>query len=122
MADTMTQVNALKHAKASMDKQFKELDVADVEDLQDDLQDMFDTHNEIQDLLSRSFATPDGLDDDELESELMSLEAELDADDLGEDELPSYLKASKDPLDSLPSVSQTAPGGALPQAAAVRQL
>jgi hypothetical protein len=36
--------------------------------LQDDLQDMMDESNEVQELLSRSYATPDGIDDADLEA------------------------------------------------------
>lgn len=112
MQDTMLQVGALKQAKATMTQQLEQINVADIEDLQEDLQDMFEFNNEVQELLSRSFATPDGIDDDLLEQELMTLEADL-GDDMGEEAAPSYLQsaplgASADPLD-LPSVPTTRP-------------
>jgi charged multivesicular body protein 5 len=107
MKDTMLQVSVLKEAKASMDTQLKAINISDIEELQDDLQDMFDTNNEIQDLLSRSYATPDGLDDDDLEAELMTLEADLDDDTVAE--TPSYLSAMSDPLADLPQIPTAQP-------------
>lgn len=38
------------------------------QDLQDDLQEMMDDSNEVQELLSRSYATPDYIDDADLEA------------------------------------------------------
>jgi len=122
MADTMTQVSALKQAKQTMDTQLKQMNLTDIDELQDDLQELFEAHTEIQDLLSRSFATPEGLDEDELEAELMSLEAELDVDDLDENELPSYLTTTRDPLSELPTISQKAPGMVQPSTSTIRQV
>ncbi len=36
--------------------------------MQDQMQDLMDTHNEIQDIMSRSYAVPDGVDEDDLEA------------------------------------------------------
>jgi charged multivesicular body protein 5 len=107
MQDTMLQVGALKQAKQTMTQQLEQIKVDDIEDLQEDLQDMFEFNNEVQELLSRSFATPDGIDDDLLEQELMTLEADL-GDELGEEAAPSYLSSASADLD-LPSVPTTRP-------------
>lgn len=106
MSDTMLQVGALKQAKATMSQQLEQINFGDIEDLQEDLQDMFEFNNEVQDLLSRSFATPDGVDDDMLEQELMTLEADL-GEEMGEEAAPSYLQTHSE-LD-LPSVPTTRP-------------
>lgn len=95
LKDTFAQVEALKGAKATLDSQIKSFNVDSVEDLQDDLQDLFDTSSQIQDVLSRQYDAPDGLDDADLEAELMSLESELIEEEA--DDLPSYLLAPSAP-------------------------
>jgi len=73
MKDTADTVNAMKTANKEMKKQFKTMDVSQVEDLQDDMSDMLEQANEIQDVLGRNYALDD-VDDDDLESELAALE------------------------------------------------
>lgn len=89
LKDTYAQVEALKSAKMTLDSQIKSFNVDSVADLQDDLQDLFDSTSEIQDVLARQYDSPDGLDEADLEAELMGLEAELIEDEA--DDLPSYL-------------------------------
>jgi charged multivesicular body protein 5 len=100
------QVEALKSAKAALDSQVKAFNVDSVADLQDDLQDLFDTTSEIQDVLARQYDTPEGMDDADLEAELMNLESELIEEE--GDELPSYLLNSSVPSHD-PSASRASP-------------
>jgi charged multivesicular body protein 5 len=107
LKDTFVQVEALKSAKQALDSQIKSFNIDSVEDLQDDLQDLFDSTSQIQDVLSRQYDSPDGLDDADLEAELMNLEAELIEDEA--DDLPSYLlnasAPTHDPSASRPAVA-----------------
>lgn len=62
--------------------------------------ELMDDFNEINDALGRSFATPDYLDEADLDAELEMLEDELEEDALEmEDSTPAYLQES-----SLPAV------------------
>jgi len=95
LKDTVTTVSAMKQANTSIKQQLKSISIDEVENLQDDMADLLETSNEIQESLSRSYATPD-FDDSELEDELAALGEEISVDDT-----PSYLLASapsNDPL------------------------
>lgn len=105
LKDTYVQVEALKSAKATLDTQIKSFNVDSVEDLQDDLQDLFDSTSQIQDVLARQYDSPDGMDDADLEAELMSLESEFIEEEA--DDLPSYLLNTSAPTHD-PSVRATA--------------
>lgn len=107
LKDTYTQVEALRTAKATLDSQIKQFNVDSVADLQDDLQDLFDSTAQIQDILSRQYDTPDGLDDADLEAELMGLEAEFIEEEA--DDLPSYLLNAAVPSHD-PSATRASPG------------
>ena len=81
--DSIDTVQAMKHAQKQMKKDFKKLDIGKLERMQDDMSDLLADANDIQEVLSRSYDTPnDYVDDDEL---LMELDA-LDSGDLFADE------------------------------------
>ena len=71
------------------------------QNLQDELEDLTETSNEIQEVMGRSYGMPE-VDDDELEAELDAL-----GDELGMDEDSSYL----DEAVSAPSVPTSELGG-----------
>merc|ERR1712137_292636 len=98
-------VNAMKHANTQMKKQFKQINIDSVEDLYDDMAELMEENDMIQEAMSRSFSTPEDLDENELEAELDALGDELL---MGEDEeqLPSYLMESSIP-DSLPATEDS---------------
>jgi len=116
--DTHLQIKAIKGANAAMKQQFQELDIGEIEDLQDDLQEMLDEANEIQEIMSRSYEMPYDVDEADLEQELMGLEL-----DIGEEEIPSYLRTAEVPMGApdlaLPSVPTGLP--AHPQTANLYQ-
>jgi len=106
--DTMLQVETMKGAAVTLKTQMKDIDVGSIDDFQDDLMDMYDDMNEIQEVLSRSYAMPD-VDEGDLEQELMDLEV-----DVGDEELPSYLTNPEiGDLGQLPAVPTTPPSAAL---------
>jgi len=81
----------MKEANTTMKSTLKEMSIGDVENLYDEMEDLYETSNEIQEVLSRSYGVPDELDEADLEEELASLGEELD---WGEEEsVPSYLSA-----------------------------
>lgn len=102
-------VTAMRTANAELKKQVKtKLNVDDVEDLADDMADMMEEFDEINEALGRNFATPDEIDETDLEAELEMLGDELEELDVAEDPTaadatPSYL------ADQLPSQPTSAP-------------
>merc|ERR1712012_1122168 len=77
LKDTKTTVNAMKLGVKEMKKEFKNVNIDQIEDLQDD--------NEVQDALGRSYGMPE-IDEDDLEAELDAL-----GDDIALDDDTSYL-------------------------------
>jgi charged multivesicular body protein 5 len=94
--DSHTTIAAMKDAAKQMKVEHKKIDLNEIEDLNDDLADMFEDMNEISETLGRSYGTPDYIDEDDLEAELACLGDEFD-EELGEEvsmEQPSYLTPS----------------------------
>jgi len=89
-------VAAMKAASKELKTVMKnELNIDEIDDLADDMAEMFDEFNEINESLGRNFATPEGLDEADLEAELDLLEDELEAEAGAEaDSTPSYLLPS----------------------------
>jgi len=88
MKDTVVTVGAMKSASVEMKKQFKQVNMNDIDQLQDDMEDLMTTNNEIQDALGRSYAVD--VDESELEDELAALQDEMTFDT----ESPSYLTSA----------------------------
>merc|ERR1712045_621616 len=81
LKDTKTTVNAMKMGV----KEFKNVNIDQIEDLQDDLSDMLEDANEVQEALGRTYGMPE-IDEDDLEAELDAL-----GDDFALDDDTSYL-------------------------------
>lgn len=104
LKDTKTTVDAMKSGAKEMKKEFKKINISQIEDLQDDMEDLLEDANEIQDVLGREYGTPDVDEAD--------LDAELDA--LGDMDLEgSFL----DEATSAPGVPSMEPGAKRPAAA-----
>merc|ERR1712029_58046 len=99
LKDTKTTVNAMKVGVKEMKKEFKNINIDQIEDLQDELGDMMEEANEIQESLGRSYGMPE-VDEDDLEAELDAL-----GEDFALDEDTSYL----DDAISAPSVPSRSP-------------
>ena len=107
LIETKSTVDAMKAGVKQMKQEYKNVNISEIEDLQDDLQDMMADANEVQEALGRSYGVPD-VDESELEAELEALGDELqrDADTSFLDEVttpaavpsvPASLPASKEP-------------------------
>jgi charged multivesicular body protein 5 len=95
---SITTVAAMKAANKDLKQTLrKDLDINDVDDLADEMAELMDDFNEINEALGRNFATPDYLDEADLDAELDMLGDELEDDLLNEqvgenaDSVPSYL-------------------------------
>jgi charged multivesicular body protein 5 len=91
-------IAAMKAANTELKKTLKhDLDIDAVEDLADDMAEMFEDFNEINEALGRNFATPDDLDEADLDAELEMLEDELEEEAVEADATPSYLQSNQMP-------------------------
>jgi charged multivesicular body protein 5 len=102
----------MKAASTDLRKTLKhDLDIDGIEDLADDMAELMEDFNEINDVLGRNFATPDDLDEADLDAELEMLEDELEEEAAAEkaDATPSYLQSNK-----LPDTPTDIPGDRVP--------
>jgi charged multivesicular body protein 5 len=73
LKETATTVSAMKDANKQLKKDFKAINISQVEDLQDDMEDLLEQAEEVQATLGRSYNTDD-IDEAELEAELADME------------------------------------------------
>ena len=100
--DSITTVAAMKDANTQIKMHMKTLNIGEVEDMTDDLADLMEDMNEVNDILGRSYAMPDDIEEADLEAELDLLDDELEVDAETTEATPSYLQ-------SLPAQPTTAP-------------
>jgi len=92
LKDTKTTMDAMKVGVKEMKKEFKNVNIEKIEDMQDELSDMLEDANEVQEVMGRAYGMPE-IDEDDLEAELDAL-----GDDFALDEDTSYLdEANKAP-------------------------
>lgn len=80
LKDTKTSVDAMRLGVKEMKKEYKKVNVDQIEDLQDELEDMMEQANEVQEVMGRSYGLGEGVDESELEAELEALTDELATD------------------------------------------
>merc|ERR1712224_94708 len=91
-------VAAMKGANQELKKTMKhDLNIDDVEDLADDMAELMDEFNDINEALGQNFATPDDIDEADLDAELELLEDELFEEEEAAEATPSYLQTSELP-------------------------
>merc|ERR1719491_1860094 len=107
---SVSTVAAMKGAHSELKATMKnDLNIDDVGDLADDMAELMEEFQEINEVLAQNFATPDDIDEADLEAELDLLEDEFE-EELGEtDAVPSYLQES-----TLPATPTDVPGGMTP--------
>lgn len=113
MRDTHIQVQAMRDASKQLKSDFKKFRVEDVENMQDELRELYEDTQEIQEIMGRAYDVPDDIDEDELNAELGALafdmEKEADASYLDEAlstpaaRLPEFAR----PLGAEPAQEQT---------------
>jgi charged multivesicular body protein 5 len=87
-------VAAMKYANSELKSTMKQhLNIDDVDDIAEDMAELMEDFNEINEALGRNFATPDDLDEADLDAELEMLGDELgdEMEELEGDSTPSYL-------------------------------
>lgn len=105
--DTHVMVAAMKSASKQLKIEQQKINLSELEDMQDDLADMLEDQEEISDMLSRSYGTPDGIAEEDLEAELAGLEDELEGAILEE-------PPSSEPSTSRQAKNIASSAGALP--------
>lgn len=108
---SITTVAAMKAANKELKRTIqKDLDIDDIDCLADDMAELMDDFNEVNEALGRNFATPDDIDEADLDAELDMLGDEL------EEEM-AMAEASSAPSYLMPAQPNTAPGQKIPVAA-----
>lgn len=85
LKDTKSTINAMRDGVNQMKKEFKHVNIEEIEDIHDDMADMLEQSDEIQQVMGNAYGVPD-LDEDELAAELDAL-----GDEIGIDDDASYL-------------------------------
>lgn len=100
LIETKTTVDAMKAGVKQMKQEYKNININEIEDIQDDLHDMMADANEVQEALGRSYGVPD-VDESELEAELEALgdeyQQEADTSFLDEVSVPGSMPAAEEP-------------------------
>jgi charged multivesicular body protein 5 len=118
---TVSTVQAMKAANVELKSTLrKDLNINDIDELADDMAELMDEFSEINEAMGQNFATPDDIDEADLEAELEMLGDEFeDADLESADAVPSYLQESAPATSSavMPPTPTVAPGAKIPLAA-----
>ncbi|XP_068142176.1 charged multivesicular body protein 5 [Drosophila tropicalis] len=80
LKDTQATVAAMKDGVKQMKNEYKKINIDQIEDIQDDMADMFEQADEVQEALGRTYGMPE-VDDDDLQAELDALGDEIALDD-----------------------------------------
>merc|ERR1712087_688245 len=106
LKETADTVKAMKGANKELKKQFKSININEVEDLQDDMSDLLEQAEEVQNALSRSYNTDD-VDEADLEAELAAMEgdpslfsSETDASGVGTADYLDLPASSTQPIEA----------------------
>ena len=109
LKETAGTVQAMKAANKDLKKQFKQINIDQVEDMQEDMSDLLEQAEEIQSALGRSYNTDD-IDEADLEAELAAMEDDPSLFFAAENEAGADSAGGADYLD-LPATSTVAVGG-----------
>ncbi|RKP24892.1 Snf7-domain-containing protein [Syncephalis pseudoplumigaleata] len=103
---TAMSVEAMKQANTALKKQYKGISIDKIEKMQDEMQDLLESANEVQDIMARSYDVPAEVDEADLEAELDALGDELL---LEGESTPSYLQPSTALEEAMPELTDTLP-------------
>jgi len=85
LRNTMVTVDAMKTANKELKKTYGKVDIDKIESVHYDMEDLLEQANEVQEMLGRSYAVPDEVDEADLQAELDALS------EFGAEEEASYL-------------------------------
>jgi len=117
---TVSTVAAMKAANVELKSTLRnDMNINDIDDLADDMAELMDEFNEINEMMGQNFATPDDIDEADLEAELEMLGDELELEEAeleAPDGRPSYLSEAASVTSSMPTMP-TVTGAKFPTAA-----
>ncbi|KAF5363506.1 hypothetical protein D9756_000342 [Leucocoprinus leucothites] len=82
LRNTMATMDAMQTANKELKKQYGKVDIDKIENIHYDMEDLLEQANEVQEMLGRSYAVPDELDEADLEAELEALALEPEEEDV----------------------------------------
>jgi len=89
---------AMKASAGALKAEMGNIDIGEIEDTADDIADLLEDANEINDVLGRSYAVEDDIDEADLDDELAALDEQLAFEaELGDTDAPSYLTDTATP-------------------------
>merc|ERR1719186_1994421 len=94
LQDNIKMVTAMKETQKQLKKDFKKINIDDVENMQDDMEDMMDEMNEMNEALARDYGVTSDVDSEDLLDELDALDDELDFNE--DDDDADYLVDKKE--------------------------
>jgi len=72
--DAQTTITAMQAATKTLKAEHKKIKIADIDNMQDEMEDMLEDVGEISEILGRSYGMPDGIEEEDLDAELACLE------------------------------------------------
>ena len=116
LSETANTVEAMKDANKALKKQFKAINIDQVEDMQDDMSDLLEQAEEIQSAMGRSYNTDD-IDEADLEAELAAMEDDPslflssagDGDTMGTADYLELPATSSEPVESAADAPSSVP-------------
>ncbi|EDW40218.1 GL25031 [Drosophila persimilis] len=109
LKDTQATVAAMKDGVKQMKTEYKKINIDQIEDIQDDMADMFEQADEVQEALGRTYGMPE-VDDDDLQAELDALGDEMALDDDSsylDDVTPHWYRDERVGLPKIPASLKT---------------
>ena len=97
---TAITVDAMKAGATQLKQAYAAMNIDKIEETAEELEDLLYDQQEINEVLGRTYAVPDGFDESALESEFAMLEEEVALEKMAGGTVPSYIP------DTLPATSQ----------------
>ena len=88
---TAITVDALKAGTAQLKQEFAKMNIDSIEAVADEMEDLLYDQQDINEILGRSYAVPDGFDEAALEGEFAQLEEEVALERMSGATVPSYI-------------------------------
>lgn len=88
---TAITVDALKAGAATLKQEFGKMNIDSIESTMEDMEELMYDQQDINEVLGRSYAVPDGFDESALEGEFAMLEEEVALEKMSGNAVPSYI-------------------------------
>lgn len=110
LKNVMTTVDAMKTTSKTLKKQYGNIDIDKIEQMQDEMADLMEVGNEINESISRSYDVPEDVDEAELDAELEALgDDTMFESSMGESAVPSFMQDEVAPPQFIDEPPEQAP-------------